>query len=110
MEQSGVLIDTPGVKVFGVTSDHTDTLSEVFDINSFEGQCRFKDCQHINEKGCAVIGAVENGDMDTGVYNNYLKLRKEASHYSTSVHKKRKQEKSFSKMVKEVKNNPFKKY
>jgi len=110
MEQSGVLIDTPGIKVFGVTSDHTDSLSEVFDINSFEGQCRFKDCQHIKEKGCAVIEAVENGNMDTGVYNNYLKLRKEASHYTASVHKKRKQEKSFSKMVKEVKNNPLKKY
>jgi ribosome biogenesis GTPase len=110
MEQSGVLIDTPGVKVFGVTSDNTDTLSEVLDISSFKKQCRFKNCRHINEKGCAVINAVENGDIDKGVYNNYLKLRKEASHYTASVHKKRKQEKSFSKMVKETKNNPFKKY
>lgn len=110
MEQSGILIDTPGVKVFGVTNDNTDTLSEVLDISSFEGECRFKDCQHINEKGCAVIKAVENGDIDKGVYENYLKLRKEAWHYTSSVHKKRKQVKSFSKMVKGVKNSPFKKY
>lgn len=109
MEQSGILIDTPGIKVFGVTSDNPDALSEVFDMSSFEDQCRFKDCQHINEKGCAVIEAVENGAIDKGVYTNYLKLRKEASHYTASVHKKRKQEKSFSKMVKGIKNSPFKK-
>jgi ribosome biogenesis GTPase len=110
MEGSGILIDTPGVKVFGVTNDDTNMLSEVLDIRDFEEQCRFKDCQHINEKGCAVIKAVENGDIDKGVYENYLKLRKEAWHYSVSEHEKRKYEKSFSKMVKEVKKHPFKKY
>ncbi len=110
MEKSGVLIDTPGVKLFGVTTDDTDTLSEVLDISSFEGQCRFKDCQHINEKGCAVIEAVENGEIDRGVYENYLKLRKEAWHFTTSVHEKRKQGKAFSKMVKEVKSGPLKKH
>jgi ribosome biogenesis GTPase len=110
MEGSGVLIDTPGVKVFGVTNDDADTLSEVLDIGRFEGQCRFRDCQHINQKGCAVIEAIENGDIDNGVYENYLKLRREAWHYTTSVQEKRKQERSFSKMVKKVKNNPFRKY
>ncbi|NOQ25802.1 MAG: ribosome small subunit-dependent GTPase A [Bacteroidales bacterium] len=110
MEGSGILIDTPGIKVFGVTNDDTDSLSEVLDISSFEGQCRFKNCQHINEKACAVIKAVKNGDIDKGVYENYLKLRKEALHFTTSVHEKRKQGKSFSKMVKEVKNNPFKEH
>jgi ribosome biogenesis GTPase / thiamine phosphate phosphatase len=109
MEGSGVLIDTPGVKLFGVTNDDTDTLSEVLDISSFEGQCRFIDCRHINEKGCAVIKAVEDGEIDRGVYENYLKLRKEAWHYTASVHEKRQYERSFSKMVKEVKKHPFKK-
>lgn len=104
MDKTGVLIDTPGVKVFGVTNDDAETLSEVLDISSFEGQCRFKNCLHLNEKGCAVIKAVEEGAIDKGVYDNYLKLRKEAWHYSVSVHEKRKQEKSFSKMVKEAKN------
>ncbi|MGQ8337880.1 ribosome small subunit-dependent GTPase A [Sunxiuqinia sp. A32] len=109
LEGAGILIDTPGVKVFGVTNDDADSLSEVLDISSFEGQCRFKDCQHINEKGCAVIQAVESGEIDQGVYENYLKLRKEAWHFTTSVHEKRKHEKSFSKMVKEVKKSPYKK-
>jgi len=109
MEGSGVLIDTPGVKLFGVTNDDTGSLSEVMDISRFEGQCRFNNCQHINEKGCAVIKAVEEGDIEREVYESYLKLRKEAWHYTASVHEKRQYERSFSKMVKEVKKHPFKK-
>lgn len=104
MPNSGVLIDTPGIKLFGITNDNADSLSEVLDISDYEGKCRFKDCQHVNEKGCAVIEAVENGEIDNGVYESYLKLRREALHYTTSVHEKRKQERSFSKMVKNFKD------
>lgn len=100
MPDSGVLIDTPGVKLFGVTNDNADNLSEILDISDYEGKCRFKDCQHVNEKGCAVIEAVENGEIDSGVYESYLKLRREAWHYSTSVHEKRKHERVFTRMVK----------
>lgn len=110
MENSGILIDTPGIKVFGVTIDDTNSLSEVLEISSFEKKCFFNDCQHINEKGCAVIKAVENGEINKGVYENYLKLRKEAWHYTASVHEKRQCEKSFSKMVKNAKRSTFKKY
>jgi ribosome biogenesis GTPase / thiamine phosphate phosphatase len=105
LEGSGVLIDTPGVKLFGATNDDTGSLSEVMDISRFEGQCRFGNCRHINEKGCAVIKAVEDGIVDRGVYENYLKLRKEAWHYTASIHEKRQHERSFSKMVKRA--NPF---
>ena len=100
---SGVLIDTPGIKLFGVTNDNTDKLSEILDISDYEGKCRFKDCQHVNEKGCALIEAVEKGEIDSGVYESYLKLRREAWHYTASVHEKRKREKSFSKLIDEVK-------
>ena len=103
LPDSGVLIDTPGIKLFGVTNDNTDNLSEILDISDYEGKCRFTDCQHINEKGCAVIAAVETGEIDRGVYESYLKLRREAWHYTASVHEKRKKEKSFSKLVDEVK-------
>lgn len=100
---SGVLIDTPGIKLFGVTNDNADSLSEIFDISDYEGRCRFKDCRHINEKGCAVIEAVEKGEIDSSLYESYLKLRREAWHYSASVHEKRTKEKSLSKLIEEVK-------
>jgi ribosome biogenesis GTPase / thiamine phosphate phosphatase len=104
LEGSGVLIDTPGVKLFGLTNDENGSLKEVLDISRFEGKCRFSNCQHINEKGCAVIQAVDNGEMDQEVYESYLKLRKEAWHYTASLHEKRQYERSFSKMVKQFKN------
>lgn len=103
MPDSGVLIDTPGIKLFGITNDNTDDLSEILDISDYEGKCRFKDCQHVNEKGCAVIEAVESGEIDSGIYESYLKLRREAWRYTASVQEKRKKEKSFSKLIKEVK-------
>lgn len=102
---SGVLIDTPGIKLFGVTNDNVDSLSEILDIADYQGKCRFKDCQHINEKGCAVIESVEKGEIKSGIYESYLKLRREAWHYSASVHEKRKHEKAFSKLVDEVKKH-----
>lgn len=104
LSDSGVLIDTPGVKLFGVTNDNVDRLSEILDIADYDGKCRFKDCQHVNEKGCAVIAAVETGEIDNGTYESYLKLRQEAWHYTASVHEKRKKEKSLSKLIEEVKS------
>lgn len=101
---SGVLIDTRGVKLFGVTNDNTDNLSEILDISAYENKIfGFKICKHVNEKGCAVLEAVNTGELDRGVYESYAKLRREAWHYTASVHEKRKQEKSFSKIVDEVK-------
>lgn len=90
----GVLIDTPGVKLFGVTNNNTDNLSEILDISNYDGKCYFYDCQRINEKGCPGIEAVENGEIDSYVYESYFKLRREAWYYSVSVHEKRRKEKS----------------
>jgi ribosome biogenesis GTPase len=104
MKDAGVLIDTPGIKLFGVTQDDQGVLSGTMDMDRFDGKCRFRDCRHTREEGCAVIQAVENGELDRGVYENYLKLQREAWHFSASVQEKRKQEKSFSKMVREVKD------
>ncbi|WP_165042902.1 ribosome small subunit-dependent GTPase A [Dysgonomonas sp. ZJ709] len=103
MEGSGVLIDTPGVREFGLAIDDPDSLAEMLEISDFTESCRFKDCEHINEPGCAVLEAVNCGILDPKVYESYLKLRKEAWHFSTSEHEKRKKDKSFSKLVDEVK-------
>lgn len=103
MDGSGVLIDTPGVREFGLAVSDVDSLAEMLEISSYSESCRFKDCEHINEPGCAVLEAVNNGTLDRKVYESYLKLRREAWHFSTSEHKKRKRDKSFSKLIDEVK-------
>lgn len=103
MDGSGVLIDTPGVREFGLAIDDPDSLAEVLEISDYAASCRFKDCKHINEPGCAVLEAVSSGVLDPKVYESYLKLRREAWHFSTSEYEKRKRDKSFSKLVDEVK-------
>jgi ribosome biogenesis GTPase len=103
MDGSGILIDTPGVREFGLAIDDPDSLAEMLEISDYAELCRFKDCEHINEPGCAVLEAVNNGTLEHKVYESYLKLRREAWHFSTSEHEKRKRDKSFSKLVNEVK-------
>lgn len=103
MEGSGILIDTPGVREFGLTVDNPDSLAEMLEISNYSGSCRFADCTHINEPGCSVLKAVEDGLLENSVYQSYLKLRREAWHFSTSEHEKRKREKSLSKLIEEVK-------
>lgn len=103
MDGSGVLIDTPGVREFGLALDKSDSLTEVLEISDYEKSCRFRDCKHINEPGCAVLKAIDSGILDYKVYENYLKLRREAWHFSASEHEKRRKDKSFTKLVEEVK-------
>jgi len=103
MNGSGVLIDTPGVREFGLAIDNPDSLAEVLEIADYAESCRFKDCEHMNEPGCAVLEAVNSGILDRKIYESYLKLRREAWHFSTSEQEKRKREKSLSKLVEEVK-------
>lgn len=104
MDGSGVLIDTPGVREFGLAINDTDSLAEMLEISDYAKSCRFKDCEHINEPGCTVLEAVNNDTLDRKVYESYLKLRREAWHFSTSEHEKRKRDKSFSKLIDEVKS------
>jgi ribosome biogenesis GTPase len=103
MEDSGVLIDTPGVREFGLASDNPETLAEIFDVSDFAGSCRFDNCTHVEEPGCAVVEAVNNGLLAPEVYRSYLKLRKESWYFSTSEHEKRKRDKSFARISDEAK-------
>jgi ribosome biogenesis GTPase len=103
MDGSGVLIDTPGVREFGLAVDHPEVLAEMLEISDYAGSCRFADCTHTGEPGCAVIQAIDDGLLKRDVYESYLKLRREARHFSTAEHEKRKRDKSFSRLVEEVK-------
>lgn len=103
MEGSGILIDTPGVREFGLAINDTDSLAQMLDITDYAKECRFKDCEHTGEPGCAVLEAVDSGALDRKVYDSYMKLQRETRHFSTSEHEKRKRDRSFSKLVDEVK-------
>ncbi|MDQ0871014.1 ribosome biogenesis GTPase [Arthrobacter sp. V1I9] len=72
-----VLMDTPGVRGFGLF-DAEDGLGEMFgDVEELAGQCRFADCAHQGEPGCAVQEAIADGGLEERRWHNYLKLQRE---------------------------------
>jgi ribosome biogenesis GTPase len=72
-----VLMDTPGVRGFGLF-DAEDGIGEMFgDVEVLSAQCRFSDCAHQGEPGCAVQAAITNGALEERRWHNYLKLQRE---------------------------------
>ncbi len=100
---TGVLvIDTPGMRELG-NFDIENGLSDTFDeIAEVSNQCRYSDCSHIQEEGCAVLAAMKEGIISEDRYQNYIKMRKESDHYQRSYLEKRQKDKQFGKMVKSV--------
>lgn len=100
LDSGPIFIDTPGMRELGNFSVETG-LEETFDeITSLSSQCRYKDCTHVHEPGCAVLAAVEKGLIDGSRYQNYLKIQKEATYYNMSYVEKRQKDKEFGKMFK----------
>ncbi len=76
----GVLIDNPGMREIQLWGDE-EGLKETFgDVAELAGGCRFGDCKHEREPGCAVHAALEDGSLDAKRFDSYLKLQKELRH------------------------------
>jgi ribosome biogenesis GTPase len=74
-----VLMDTPGVRGFGLF-DADDGMEEMFgDLEELFGRCRFSDCAHNREPGCAVQAALADGSLEDRRWASYLKLQRELS-------------------------------
>lgn len=105
LENGGILIDNPGMREVGI-ADSASGLEITFDrIIGLSKNCKFKDCTHTNEIGCAVLEAVENGEIDKDSYVNYLKLEREKAHFEATVAEKRNRDKQFGKMMKNYKKD-----
>lgn len=77
LHDGGMVIDTPGMREINVWGDE-EGVEQVFgDIEEFANNCRFQDCSHENEPGCAIVQAINNGTLDKKRFANYLKLKKE---------------------------------
>ena len=71
----GSIIDTPGIRELGVIDIEQQELSHFFpEMRDRLNQCRFNNCRHINEPGCAVLEAVENGNIELSRYESYLSI------------------------------------
>lgn len=75
----GCLIDTPGIREVGLTADGSDLDTTFSEISALAEGCRFRDCTHGAEPGCAVQAALADGTLDSGRHSHYLRLRREAA-------------------------------
>lgn len=99
LENGGILVDNPGMREVGI-ADSTNGLETTFDkIVNLSLNCKFKDCTHIREFGCAVLEAVEKEEIDKASYENFLKMGKEKSHFESTAEEKRKKDKAFGRMI-----------
>ena len=100
----GLLIDTPGLRGLSVT-ESTDALAATFDdIEAMLPQCRFTDCRHETEPGCAIKAAIEAGTLDAARLDGYLKLQRELSYQRRSKSDIQKQRDNNKKRTQSYKN------
>lgn len=103
LPSGGLLIDVPGMRELRV-AEVNESIATVFeDIEHLAAQCRFADCKHETEPGCAVLRAIEENKIDSRRLANYKKLLRENALATTTLAEKRVQGRNFAKMVKEVK-------
>jgi ribosome biogenesis GTPase len=79
-ENGGILIDTPGIREIQLDGGATDVGAAFADIEELATSCRFGDCQHGNEPGCAVRVAISDGRLDERRWQSFEKLGREAAH------------------------------
>jgi len=106
----GIVIDNPGLREVQMWMDE-DKLEEAFrDIKRFAVNCKFKDCRHISEPGCAVKDAIAKGGLDEKRFQSYIKLKKELRYLATRKNEKARNEKiitekKISKWSKQIKKH-----
>lgn len=75
-----LLLDTPGMRELGLWDADQGLANAFDDVESVVSNCRFRDCGHTNEPGCAVRASLESGDLDPARWKSYRKLQRELDH------------------------------
>jgi ribosome biogenesis GTPase / thiamine phosphate phosphatase len=102
LDSGGLIIDTPGMRELGNIAIDTGLSAAFGEISSLEENCKFTDCTHTNEPGCAIRTALDKGTLSVDRLKNYQKLQKEAQYNQMSYVEKRKKDKTFGKFVKKA--------
>lgn len=103
LAEGAMLVDTPGMRELGLLGASNGVSSGFEDLVILSTNCRYADCSHEHEPGCAVRAAVENGELSNDRYSNYIKLKKESEYYEMSYLDKRKKNRAFGRFIKSAK-------
>lgn len=83
LPNESILIDSPGIREFQLWEDENFSTGLAGYFGEIEEKCKFNDCSHLHETGCAVIEAVKAGIISEANYNNYQKMKKEIDYLNT---------------------------
>lgn len=102
LDNGSILIDTPGMREIGMTESSTGLVMTFNDIVTLAKECKFKNCTHTDEPGCKVLQAIDDEMISCEEFENYKKLQRQTERFGATVAEKRKKDKAFGKMAKEI--------
>ncbi|MDD5365042.1 MAG: ribosome small subunit-dependent GTPase A [Gallionellaceae bacterium] len=105
LDGGALVIDNPGMREFGVVGAEDGMAGSYSDIAALASRCRYRDCSHAGEPGCAVLAAVQSGEISREHFENYLKLTEESEFYQMSYADRRKKDRDFGKYIKSAKKD-----
>ena len=100
MPHGGLLLDTPGMRELQLVDCDEGVVATFSDISALAERCRFGNCQHESEPGCAVQDAIFRGELEARRLSNFQKLKRELAFNSATLAEKRARDKSFGKLIK----------
>lgn len=103
MENGGIVIDNPGMREVMIAEEASGMEETFAEIAELAGSCKYSDCTHTHEPGCAVIKAVEDKQLDAQRYDNYKKMKTEIEFNEMSPVEKKNKDRQFGKFVKKAK-------
>lgn len=105
LEGGAMLIDTPGMRELGLIGT-LEVMKDTFaDVDELTLNCRFSNCAHGGEPGCAILQAVASGTLSEERYRSYLKIKKESQFRDLAYFQKRKKDREFGRFVKAAKKS-----
>jgi len=105
LPNGALVIDNPGMRELGVLGAG-DALGGGFaDVLRLAADCRYRDCGHAGEPGCAVVAAVDSGALSRAHYENFLKLRDESAFHALTHAERRKKDRDFGRFIKSAKKD-----
>ncbi|NKF52762.1 ribosome small subunit-dependent GTPase A [Shewanella sp. WXL01] len=102
MAAGGLLLDTPGMRELQLSDVESGIATTFADIEALAQHCRFSDCSHQGEPGCAVTQAIESGELELRRLTNYLKLSREQALNAASLAERRAKDKALGKMYRTI--------
>ncbi len=105
LENGAMIIDTPGMRELGNIGAESGIESVFDEFTDFEAECKYSDCSHTQEAGCAILEAISAGEISEDRYESFTKLKNESAHYERSFKEKKDHDKKLGKLIRSVKKH-----